>query len=550
LIDKEKNLAYKFPKLAEEWHPVKNGNLTPSDFTFGSNKMVWWIGKCGHEWDDTIQHRVAGRKCPFCAGRRVLKGFNDLGTLYPQIANEWHPIKNGELTPSDVTYGSGKKVWWVGICEHEWDSTIKERVRGYGCPICAGKRVYTGINDLENKFPEIALEWAFDKNSPLLPNQVSSRSHKKVWWNCKNGHQYQSSIDNRTRGRNCPFCNHKTIIVNQNDLQSQNPFLALEYSTRNAISAASIFINSHKKVWWTCSICKNEWEATVDSRNRGNGCPACALRAQSSFPEQAIFYYVKQTCPDALNRCTSVLDNRMELDIYIPSQKIGIEYDGQHWHDDPQVSKREQVKFSICKQQGIFLIRISDKKISDLPNCNYSISTEKGIDNAIRELERFIPIPSNINCDKDRLKITEKYIHTQKENSFLNKRPDIATEWHSQKNGNLTPDMFSEFSMLKVWWKCQKGHEWQSTIAHRTKMGANCPYCSNRKVLKGYNDIATTHPNFLDEWDFEKNLYLPSELTAGSKKKVWWKCKKCGHSWETPVYRRKTNCNCPICKKQ
>lgn len=473
-----------------------------------------------------------------------------LAYKFPEIANEWHPTKNGDLAACDVSCGSNKKVWWLGTCGHEWETSIKERVRGYGCPICAGKRVYAGINDLESNHPNIAAEWDYTRNHPLLPCMVTRKSHKQVWWICQNGHSYKSSVDNRTRGRGCPYCSSKLVTVGQNDLDSQNPSLAKEYSLRNKVGADSMFVNSHTKVWWKCSQCQHEWKATVDSRNRGNGCPACAQRMQSSFPEQAIFYYVKQTCPDALNRCTSILDCRMELDIYIPSLKIGIEYDGQHWHTDPKVSKREKDKFSICTHKGILLIRISDGIELNPENCNHAISTIDGIDNAIRELGHFIPLPEDINCNRDRLKITKEYIRSSQENSLAVKRPNIVFEWNYQRNGSLTPDMFSEYSMLKVWWKCKNGHEWESTIAHRTKMRANCPYCSNRKVLKGYNDVATTHPELAEEWDLEKSSYSPAELTAGSKKKVWWKCKMCGHSWESPVYYRKNSQGCPMCARK
>lgn len=473
-----------------------------------------------------------------------------LAYRFPELAKEWHPTKNGDLTPFDVTFGTGRKVWWIGTCGHEWEAIIKERVRGYGCPICAGKRVYIGVNDLESNHPNIAAEWDYTRNHPLLPSSVTTKSHKQVWWACSNGHSYKSSVDNRTRGRGCPYCNSKLVTIGQNDLKSQNPELAKEYSLRNKACADSMFVNSHTKVWWICSQCNHEWKATVDSRNRGNGCPACAQRTQSSFSEQAIFYYVKQTCQDAINRSTYVLDCRLELDIYIPSLKIGIEYDGQHWHNDPKVYRREKDKFSICSQKGILLIRITDGTIFNPENCNHSISASNGIDKAIKELGVFMPIPEDINCERDRLKIIEKYIRSKKENSLAVKCPNIASEWSYQKNGKLTPDMFSEFSMVKVWWKCKNGHEWLSTIAHRTSMGSNCPYCSNRKVLKGYNDVATTHPELVDEWDLTRNAYLPTELTAGSKKKIWWKCKICGYSWESPVYYRKNSQGCPICARK
>ncbi len=98
------------PKVAKEWHPYKNGDLRPSDVTHGSHKIVWW--KCpkgdDHEWDASISNRTRKNNptgCPCCSGNKLCKD-NQLDLLFPEIAKEWHPYKNGDLKPSDVTYGS------------------------------------------------------------------------------------------------------------------------------------------------------------------------------------------------------------------------------------------------------------------------------------------------------------------------------------------------------------------------------------------------------------------------------------------------------------
>lgn len=135
-IDKEGSLAVKYPEIAKEWHPTKNGNLTPDMVKAGSGKKVWWQCKQGHEWQATIASRSNGAGCPYCSGRNVIKRVNDLATVNPELASEWHPTKNGELTPDMVTKGSGRKVWWQCGQEHEWQATIASRSSGVGCPIC------------------------------------------------------------------------------------------------------------------------------------------------------------------------------------------------------------------------------------------------------------------------------------------------------------------------------------------------------------------------------------------------------------------------------
>ena len=126
--------------MAKEWHSTKNGNLLPSDVLSGSNKKVWWIGECGHEWDATINSRNSGNGCSYCTNQKVLKGFNDLETINYQLAREWHPTKNEDLKPTEVVANSGKRVWWHGECGHEWATSIYHRNNGTNCPMCTKNR--------------------------------------------------------------------------------------------------------------------------------------------------------------------------------------------------------------------------------------------------------------------------------------------------------------------------------------------------------------------------------------------------------------------------
>ena len=126
---------------------------------------------------------------------------NSLAALYPDLAKQWDYAVNGTLKPSDVSIGSHTIVAWVGVCGHHWDAVIKDRVRGYGCPICAGKRVVPGINDLGFVFPDIAKEWDYSKNQEITPEMVTAKSKKKAWWICPKGHNYQLAIVDRANGR-------------------------------------------------------------------------------------------------------------------------------------------------------------------------------------------------------------------------------------------------------------------------------------------------------------------------------------------------------------
>ena len=120
----------------------------------------------------------------------------------------------------------------------------------------------------------------------------------------------------------------------------------------------------------------------------------------------------------------------------------------------------------------------------------------------------------------------------------------LLSEWDYEKNKDLIPKIVTRGYSKKIWWKCPKGHSYAALILNRVN-GRNCPYCSNHKVLSGYNDLATTNPELIKEWDFDKNTVKPTEVMRGSSKKVWWKC-SFGHSFFASIYSHKLG-SCSIC---
>ena len=108
----ETDFATLWPELAAQWHPTRNGALTPSEVLPGSHRKVWWRCEKGHEWQAEVKTRVNGCGCPVCANRKLAEGENDLATLRPELAAQWHPTRNGSLTPEGHTAGTRRQVWW------------------------------------------------------------------------------------------------------------------------------------------------------------------------------------------------------------------------------------------------------------------------------------------------------------------------------------------------------------------------------------------------------------------------------------------------------
>ena len=336
-------------ELLEQWHQEKNGTITPDTVSYGSQKRIWWRCEYGHEWETRVYPRtVHNTGCPYCKGKRMSPGA-DFAALYPDLAIQWHPTKNGQLRPEHYPPGSHTSVWWKCNQGHEWRAKIKSRVEGNGCPVCAGKMVIPGENDLASCVPLLAEEWHPTKNGDLTPQKVPCGTTRKVWWKCARGHEWQANIDSRVSGKGCPYCGGLLVIPGETDLE------------------------------------------TI--------------------------------------------------------------------------------------------------------------------------------------------------------------APEVAKQWHPDKNGKLQPSGVSAYSNKKAWWRCDKGHEWQVRIASRTYGGSGCPFCSGRKVLAGFNDLQTKEPRIAAEWHPTKNGALePTMVTVGSTKRVWWKC-PLGHEWKAIVYSRATGrkCGCPEC---
>jgi Probable Zinc-ribbon domain len=208
-VTRERSLAMRSPEMAAQWHPTKNGALTPWDINARSDAIVWWKCPAGpeHEWTTTPSMRSKQRHCPFCINKRI-STTNSLAVTRPDLAAEWHPTRNGARTPAQVTAGSGHRVWWK--CprgpDHEWESPLYSRRSSSGCPFCAGKRVSV-TNSLATLFPSLAQQWHPTRNAELTPAQVTAGTNLQVWWRCPFGHEWKKSPCYRTKTTaSCPLC--------------------------------------------------------------------------------------------------------------------------------------------------------------------------------------------------------------------------------------------------------------------------------------------------------------------------------------------------------
>lgn len=187
------DLATVNPELASQadgWDPT---TVLPN-----SHSVMQWRCEFGHKYALRVSERTAGAGCQFCSGRKLLVGFNDLATLFPDVAAQadgWDP------RTTRTANGKINRKW---KCDegHSWQATIDNRTRvGSGCPVCSGRDVEVGISDLLTTHPHLAAEavgWD--------PTTVKPHSLKKLLWRCTEGHEWKTTVATRTKGKGCPSC--------------------------------------------------------------------------------------------------------------------------------------------------------------------------------------------------------------------------------------------------------------------------------------------------------------------------------------------------------
>jgi len=320
----------------------------------------------------------------------------------------------------------------------------------------------------------------------------------------------------------------------------------------------TISCSNNNKVFWICQKCHHKWTSTIRNRLTGHGCPSCRVSPQTSFSKKILYYYIKKVFPDAVHNYNPKFLNGKEVDVFIPSISLAIEYDGQRWHQD---AERDKLKDDLCANNKILLLRIREYGCPMYKSSSVKFDTEKTSDyydliKTIKKVFDYINInvsPCNytdFDLDRDYAEIKELFNRTIQEKSLAKLYPDIAVEWHPVKNKSKTPLLVAAGSNEKAWWIGKCGHEWETRISHRTSSKSNCPYCSNQRLLVGFNDLETVHPEIAKEWHPEKNEKIkPSDVLVGSYHKYWWRCEH-GHEWKASVKSRYHNnkyLGCPFC---
>ncbi len=560
----------KYPQLLEQWDYENNGDVDPLTVNINDNRYFYWkclIGR--HSFPSKIAHRVLNNKCPYCEGKKVLKGFNDVESQCENVMVEWD-YENNQILPSEVIYtATAPKIHWKCYFCGQKFSTEPRKHREPGCKICKQKmrhkkkRLERVLNEGEidkNQYYDIYLDWDYEKNKECdwFWEEMTPTFTKKVFWRCHIcGHSWKTSMYRRIQeGTGCPACSHRVLVQGINDLETECPELAVEWSSKNEKKANEVIAGSDTKYQWKCQLCGNEWTASIHNRRtEGSNCPKCN-GANTSFAEQAIFYYVKEICPDAINRYIDK-DVNKEIDIFIPTLKLGIEYDGYIFHKDKK--ELDDRKTLLLQEKGIKLIRIREYKKTKLPTLDvkpylcwdYLYSSKyKGLDKIICNiLKSFGKYETSVDSYCDRFRILHLYRQKVLENSLKASEAPCLKLWDYEKNYPLLPSEISKGSKIEVNWKCDVcGFEWRNSVNAERKC-KGCRRCNKRVAHQEYS-IMSKYPNIVEDWITEMNDKSPEQILPDTHKKFWWKCSVCGKPFlATPTHWNKAR-RCRDCGQE
>jgi very-short-patch-repair endonuclease len=419
---------------------------------------------------------------------------------------------------------------------------------------------------LAEDFPAIAAEWHPSLNGESTPADFASGVKHKAWWLCPKGHSYDGAIGGRTRrGRGCPYCSGRRLLP-ENSLSLCYPEVAKEWHpTRNgALVPEKVSRASAKKVWWQCSNnAEHVWEASVSNRtNRGSKCPRCSH--QTSSHEIRILSELLSLFREVLPRHR--IESR-EVDVYLPSISVALEYDGSYWHKDKK--EVDLAKTAFLESKGIQLLRVRESPLPPLSEHDVIVPVRSALikvdmDSIAQALEPFCDEETKTRLRayrcQDQFQNEAVYLEYLSytpdpfpENSLHARFPDVAKEFDLERNFPLTPLNVSWGCKRVVWWKCTKSnlHSWSTAVCNRTNASnqTGCPFCSGRKVCAD-NNLAVLAPLLAKQWHDELNGSLkPEDIVPGARKLIWWVCEKDStHVWRaSPDNRTRRNSGCPYC---
>lgn len=543
---------------------------------------TWKCSKCSGKYDCSVVKRHQ-EGCPYCSNKQMLKGFNTLQETHSYLEKFWDEGNSTKL--SDYWSKSTEAINWSCPCcgIHFQCSPIEmisrtniENSNFETCPNNCDWDTLVFNNDILHDSPKLREEWS-SKNGIPVHLALSHIETKKYWWHCSSCKQdYLCSIPIRREVKNtCPYCNDELPLKGFNTLFDDYPEFSDFWSKNNSQDPTQMTISGAKnnKFLWICSCCNLEFEekleviidkfSIIQGKELIRVCPYCtekipkpseSLGGQKSFLRSEwlenlngdinkIFCNSSDTVEWVCRRCHRNFKAR------ISERK-------ENDNCCPYCSKRElAVGYNDLATTHPLVIKewsaLNDREsCSVMCNSNYRAWWKCPVCKGEYQQE----VQSKVIIKKPCPYCTNHKV-LKGLNDLATTHPWLINEWSTSNDMDFSSLMSN--SGYKVWWKCSvcKG-EYQQTVKKKILMKESCPYCQNNEVLKGFNDLETTHKHLMNEWDYLNNILLadPTEINEKCSQTVWWICKEnSNHRYKLKInekikYEKRSFISCPICK--
>lgn len=540
------SLKARYPEIVEqEWDFEKN-TVDPDTIPPSYRTKVWWKCHNGHSYSSLPGNKVQGTggDCPYCSSQKLCKE-TSLGSVNPELAKEWHPTKNGDLTPFDVFANTNRYIWWLcPICGHEWKSKCSNRNIGKrGCPNCANGRSSSipeqlmfravksvcpdAINrhrinkdEIDVYIPSLNLGFEYDgehfHNLDKLPKDIakSKRLIQKgimlyrfresacpefALENCFNiqvkyspdykdlelklkdvlvrlfpqdriDFRFDDEINDVRATLNClPYEQSFAAVEAEKRKKGIKPVALWDYDANKPLTPDKVMPFSEKIVSWICPVDFNHrWSSPVKSVSLGYGCSRCSKCHQYTTEE-----WIKEA--------------------------IKVHGNKYQYHLVMYIDSKTPVNI-VCPKHGVFQ-----------------------------------QTPSQHLSGKGCVYCAHQKFHPSESLAAL--YPEIAAQWDYKLNENTgyTPNNIGIDTKKKFYWHCNNGcnHSYLATIAFRVGRDSGCAVCHGKQVSPD-TSLAVLNPSLAAEWCSE-NDKTPLEVTPKSDYEALWKCSNPNH----PPYKQK-----------
>lgn len=382
--------------------------------------------------------------------------------------------------------------------------------------------------------------WDYENNSEDIDN-LSYYSKNPAYWKCpKCGLSWEEEINFISKRSNpCPNCSKVAkLIQGVNDLATLRPDLLKDWDWNNNYKLPEeLTLGARYRASWVCHVCGHSWESRLDSRTKNmHGCPMCAKGGGSSVPDYTLYKLLSLSLNCEVLYRFNVLP-RLEADVYIPSKKVVIEYNGYGFHKSKDKQEKDRIKEDEFISAGLKVFKFVERKdryknieiFSD-----YALIPEMSMDSFefLKEtlikcciewgILNYADIPNSffeLNLSDIRANVS-KPIYKRSMAYLLDSRDDL--NWDFELNEGIKPEDVYRSIRTPIYLKCDKGHSFLTTPRH-VNDGYGCKICYGR----GNSDF--------NKFDLAYNMSL-----------LFKKFKESKDSIDT-LKKITVSCNCPFC---